>query len=118
RRLRKLGAPNWLIEMWESVADHALFRPGLLRAALWAMRHRKYRQEARRVLIKIRKLPREIREVHDAMDKNLAIVMLMMSPFTTLLMALFSVVRSHALSISRLAPGRDVRGFVLAKAYS
>ena len=115
RRLRELNAPDWLIEMWETVADRALFRPGMLRAMILGMMNRKRREEARRMLDELRKLPREIRDVHDAMDKNLALVVVMMSPLTALVMAVFSVAHSHAVSISRVAPGRDVRGFVLAK---
>lgn len=115
RRLRELNAPDWLIEMWEAVADRALFRPGMLRAVILGMMNRKRREEARRMLAELRKLPREIRDVHDAMDKSLAVVVLMMSPLTALFMATLAIARSHTVSISRVAPGRDVRGFVLAK---
>ncbi len=114
RRLHELGAPAWLIEAWETAADRALFRPGLLRIVVLRLRTRKHREEARRMLAKLRELPREIRDVHDEMDKHLAVVLALMSPFTAFVLAFYALVHAHALSISRIAPGRDVRGFVLA----
>jgi len=110
--LKKAGAPDWLLDFWMLVMGEACFSNGQLK---WAILVSMFAPKSlrRRVLSikhQVNRLPSEIREIHDHMDRDCAILLLLSSPYFSVLLISLTLIHRGTIELTRIVPARDARG--------
>lgn len=110
--LRSRKAPQWLLDFWMLPMQKSLFNHGELKWVLLFAMLKKQKMSAvvHQVHRDIAKLPPEIREIHDKMDRAFAIHLMLSSPYFSFFLGLFAILFLGTVELAKIIPAREARG--------
>ena len=117
--LKSAGAPDWLLDFWMTAMGRGTFSHGKLKWALlvYVARSGKLKETIDGVQHKVNRLPQNLREIHDHMDRDLAILLLLSSPYFTPLLFVVTLFVKGSVELTKIVPARDARGSLLTTRY-
>jgi len=110
-QLCQADAPAWLLDFW----TYAMGDPSCAHGRLkWAMLVRlvlpvKLMKRVHAFKHDVNKLDPKLKEIHDHMDRDLAIVLLLSSPYFSTLLVMFALLFKGTVELARLVPEREAR---------
>jgi len=111
-QLQEADAPDWLIDFWINAIDKASFTHGRLKWGLLAayLYRSQVRAKVKEIQRGVSRLDPKVKEIHDRMDRDLAIILLLSSPYFATIGILVSIVVFGTIELARIVPAREARG--------
>jgi len=111
-KLKESDAPDWLLDFWMVVFSDATFSHGHLK---WGILYYLVKPSGLKTKVesfqkKINKLPPELKEIHDQMDRDFAILLLLSSPYFSIILLFFTLIVQGTVELAKVIPARDARG--------